>query len=139
MADLAITAANVLKSATASQADAVAGEEMDAGTPIYLDASDGNKAKKADANASAAAAACVGITVNKAFTGQPIRYLTSDDDFTHGLTGVAAGDVLILSATAGRIAPVADLASGWFPTVLMVAKSATKAHLAITRGSVAKA
>lgn len=139
MADLAVTPSAVLPSATAQGAEAVAGEELDAGTPIYLDATDANKAKKADANLSAAAAAVIGVTVNKAFTGQKVRYVTEDDDFTHGLAGVAASDLIILSGTAGRLCPAADLASGWFPGLVMIAKSATKGHLKIHRGSVAKA
>lgn len=138
MADYTVTAANVLASGTATKTTGVAGTTITAGQALYADASDSNKLKLADANASSAAATLVGIALHAALAGQPITYATADDDFTHGLTTVAASDVIILSGTAGALAPVADLASGWFPVVAMVAKSATKAHFRITQGSVAK-
>lgn len=144
MADLAITAANVLASATATKSTGVSGSALEIGRLVYQDATDGNRWKYADANASAAAAAIVndasaiGLTLTQAAAaGQPVTVLTLDPDLTHGLTGVTAGDVLILSATAGRVAPIADLAAGMFPHVVMIAKSDTKAVFRPVVGPVA--
>lgn len=138
MANYTLTAASVLASATAQKKLAVAGATITAGQAIYLDASDSNKAKLADANVSAAVAALAGIALNGASAGQPISYVEADDDFTHGLTTVAAGDIIILSATAGAFCPAADLASASYPVVAMVATSATKARLRITVGLAVK-
>lgn len=138
MADYASTPSAVVASGTSVPAEAIAAVDLEPGTPIYLDATSGNQAKPTSANASLATAAIAGITINKAYAGQPVKYATDDADFTHGLTGVTTGQLIILSATAGKLAPAADLASGWFPVLAMIAKSATKAHFHIVRGSVAK-
>lgn len=138
MADYSVTASSVLASGTGTKVTGTAGATLTAGQSLYADASDSNKLKLADANASLATATLAGIALHGATSGQPITYCTADDDFTHGLSGVAAGDIIILSATAGALAPAADLATGMFPVVAMVAKSSTKAHFRITQGSVAK-
>lgn len=139
MADYSVTASAVLASGTATKVTGVAGATITAGQALYADAGDGNKLKLADADASAAASTVVGIALHAALSGQPITYATADDDFTHGLTGVSTADIIILSSTAGALCPAADLSSGEFPVVVMVAKSSTKAHFRLTQGSVAKA
>jgi hypothetical protein len=144
MADLAVTAANVLASATAVRTVGISGAALEIGRLVYQDATDSNRWKYADADASLAAAAIVngasaiGLTLSQtAAAGQPVSILTLDDDLTHGLTGVAAGDVLILSATPGRVAPIDDLVAGMFPHVVMIAKSPTKAVFRPVAGPVA--
>ena len=144
MADLTLTSSSVLASTGARRTLHTAGATIAAGQPCYLDSADLDsnnkpKAKLADANASAATAAVEGIAINSASAGQPIYLVSEDDDFTHGLATVAAGDVVVLSANAGGLAPVADIASGWRPVVLMVPTSATKAVLSIVAGTAAKA
>lgn len=135
MANLAITAANVIASATSLKGAGTAGAAVTRGQPLYIDATDGNKLKPADANVSLALATVVGIALNDAAAGQPVNYVFSDSDFQSG-GAMAVGAVYVLSATAGGIADVADLATGMFPVVLMVAKSATKAVLSIVAGGV---
>lgn len=143
MANYTVTAANVIAGSTATKTTGTAGVALTAGQLVYQDVTDANKWKLADADASEAAAAIsnglsvIGYTLNAAAAGQPVEVLTQDDDLTHGLTTVAAGHVIILSATAGACAPVGDLASGMFPHVVMIATSATKAIFRPVAGDVA--
>lgn len=137
MADLSITAASVLASATALKASGTAGATITAGQPVYIDTADSNKIKVADANASAATAAVAGISLHGASSGQPITYAFDDSAFTPGAT-LATGNVYVAAANVGAICPVADLVSGDFPAVLFVAKSTTQAVLKIVRGGVAR-
>jgi hypothetical protein len=137
MADLSVTAASVLASSTATKSTGVAGATITAGQALYADATADGVLKLADANASLATSTMVGIALHAALTGQPITYVTADSNFAHGLGSVTAGQVIVLSATAGALAPVADLATGWFPVVAIISTSATHGVLAITRGGVA--
>lgn len=126
MADLSITASSVIAGPNARRVTKTAGASVTAGQPVYLDAA--GKVQPADTNVSALTAAVLGIAENGGATGQPISVVTKDDAFTLGAT-VAVGDVLIASATAGGIAPVADAASGYYVAVLGVAISTTKINL----------
>lgn len=144
MANKTVTAANVIASSTATKTTGVGGEALDIGEIVYRDATAGNKWKLADADASAAAAGIVddlsdiGLVLSGcAADGQPVVVLTQDNDLTHGLASVTAGEILILSATPGAVAPVGDLGSGMFPHILMIAKSATKAVFRPVAGPVA--
>ena len=141
MSDVSITAANVVAGANAKKRTGTAGSTITAGQAVYEDSSDSFKFKLADANASAATAKCVGIALHGASSGQPLTIVEEDDDFTPGGTlsiSAAADDgVYVLSGTAGGIAPVGDLASGWYPVVLGVAKSTTKMILKPIRGTAA--
>lgn len=124
MANLNITAANVLPSDNAIIEHGVAGVAIAAGDVLYRDTSDSNKLKLADANdASAIVRAVRGIAVNSAAAGQRVSYVTEDSALTLGTGLVAIGDGLILSATPGKIAPEADLASGMYRTNLGIAVS----------------
>lgn len=126
MADLVITAGSVIAGSSAKKRTGVAGEAMTAGELLYVDAADGNKLKLTDAN-PATAHVVAGIALHAAASGQPITYAMEDDDLTIGAT-VAIGDVLIASPAAGKIAPVADKATGDYVTVVGVAKSAGKVN-----------
>jgi hypothetical protein len=141
MSDISITAGSVAKGTNAKTRKGIAGATITAGQTLYEDTSDNSKLKLADANASAATSNCVGIALHGASSGQPIEFVTEDDDFTPGgtlsLSAGADDGVYVLSGTAGGIAPVADLASGWYPVILGVAKSASKMHLKIIRAGAA--
>lgn len=138
MADITITAANVLASANAKKGFGVAGATITAGQALYSDASASFKLKPADANVLASAN-CVGIALHGASDGQPLTYVFEDDDFSPGgtlsLSVAADSGIYVLSATAGGIAPMDDLAATMYPVVLGVAKSTTKLYLRITRGT----
>lgn len=133
MADLTITAASVLASASASTLEGTAGATVTAGQPVYLDAADG-KLKLTDASSSAEETACVGIALNNASTGQPVEYVNEDDGFTPGAT-LVAGEVYAVSAAAGgAIAPVADLVATNYTQVLGVAISTSVMKLCVRAG-----
>jgi hypothetical protein len=139
MSDISVTAGSVLAGANAKKRSGIAGTTITAGQVLYEDSTDSFKLKLADANASLAAANAVGIALHGAASGQPVTYVYEDDDFTPGATlslSVAADSALyVVSGTAGGIAPMDDLAAAMYPTVLFVAKSATKANLKIIRGT----
>lgn len=123
MADLSITAANVIAGANNRQQTVVAGETITAGQPVYRDASTG-KYLKADANAaSAAAREATGIALNGASNGQPLTIQTSGQ-ITIGGT-MTAGIAYYLSDTAGGICPVADIGSGEYVDLIGIAVSTT--------------
>lgn len=50
---------------------------------------------------------------------------------------VVVGTVYVVSATAGGIAPSADLATGWYTTILGVATTAAKLSMGLKASSVA--
>ena len=135
MADLTITAANVLAGAGSAKALGTAGEAITAGQSLYIKAADGLLYKAIDT--SAAAAAAVGIALNNAGTGQPISYLTSGP-ITIGAT-VAIGSIYGVTDTAGGIADVVERLTGDYVTILGVATTAAIIQVDITRGGVAVA
>ncbi len=103
MANLSITAANVLSSLGLGLPYGVAGATITAGQVLYLD-SVTNTLKLADANASAATAAAVGIAAHGAYAAQRLSYVAVDSLFTPGGT-MTVGQRYFLSATAGAICP----------------------------------
>lgn len=119
MADLTITAANVVKGSNAITANGTAGAAITAGQVVYLDAASG-KWKLAD-NDLTAAKNPGGIALNGASDGQPLSVLTSGD-VTIG-AALTAGTAYYLSATAGGICPVADLVTGDNVAQIGIAKS----------------
>ena len=126
MADRIITAANVVAAASAQMGEATSGEAIDAGEIIFFDGADSDKAKLADANDSAKIVAR-GMALNSApGADQPVSYIISGE-VTVGATSpaMAAGDIFILSATPGKMAPASDAATGWYVVAFAVAKSAT--------------
>lgn len=104
MADVSITPANVQHQSSATLKDAITGAVIDAGEPIYLDVA--GLALLADASAVLTAAA-VGIAVNSAGLGQPIRYQTGGElDLGTALT---EGDPYWVSLVGGGISPTGDV------------------------------
>jgi hypothetical protein len=116
-----ITPANVAKGAGSELGEGTAGATIAAGDSLYIDTADSNKLKLCDANAASPANAFEGIALHGAANNQPIKYLKAGD-ITIGGTLVQA-QVYVQSATPGKIAPAADLASGWTTTVIGVAKT----------------
>ena len=129
MADVTQTAANVRFGTNANRAlRRKSGEAFSIGMPLYIKASDG-LLYKFDANASletGTLAGWAGQTVDSA--GIEVDVITEDDDFTPGFTMTKNG-VYVPSATAGGIAPVADVTTGWYGAWGIFAKSTSKAKL----------
>lgn len=136
MSDINITAGNVIPGARARFQDGILGATLTAGQVVYSDPADSGKLKAADANV-AAATGVVGILANGGSSGQPARVITEDDDLTIGGALSMSAPVYILSATPGGIAPVGDIAAGWYPIVIGIAKSTTKLILKPLRGTAA--
>lgn len=122
MADIAITAANVLPGANAIKTTGVAGAAITAGQGTYFDTTT-QTWKLADNDAAAAAAHHdQGIALTGSAAGQPIIVQTGGD-ITIGGT-LTPGTAYYLSATPGAICPVADLVSGKTVCQIGLAKSA---------------
>jgi hypothetical protein len=135
MTDLSITAANVVAGGGAKRADGFAGATITAGQAVYLDTTTGTW-KLADNNsATAAARSPQGIAMHGASSGQPLAVHTKGK-ITIGAT-MTAGVAYYLSDTPGGICPVADLASGEYPTFIGIASSTTVLDVNITESGVA--
>lgn len=138
MADISLTAANIVPSTRAVRVPGTAGATIAAGQLVYKDASDSNKWKLADGNSATAAVRAVeGIAVNSASAGQPITIVTSDPDLAVGTHGVTIGEPLFLSNTPGGIMPYADLASGNYTAHVAQAKTSTTISFAVHAPAVA--
>ncbi|NTG85860.1 hypothetical protein G6L15_06825 [Agrobacterium rhizogenes] len=121
MADITITPANVVAGTNAVRDIGTAGETIAAGKVVYLDAAI-NKWKLSDNNATGTRTVH-GIALNGASLNQPVS-IVKGGDVTIGAT-LTPGVAYYLSATAGGICPVADLATGMDTILIGLAKSAT--------------
>jgi len=122
--DLSITATSVAPSANAIIRSATAGATITAGKMVYKSATD-QKLYLADCDsATAAVRDCVGIALVSSAAGAPCAYVIEDPALVIGAT-VTNGTIYVLSATAGGIAPAADLTTGWYATVVCVGTSTT--------------
>lgn len=134
MADISITAANVIAQGNADIKWVKAGAAIAAGEMVYREASSG-KYKLADADsATQEVQETTGMALNSAADGQPLAIVTGGD--------VALGSVLTagaryyLSSTPGKIQPEADLSAGEEINLIGLAKSATVLEVRITRPGV---
>lgn len=112
MADYSPTATSVLKSAAGKTKTGViaAAVTIVQGDLLYKLAN--ATIGKHDANGVAPANVVEGIALTAGGPGQPVVYCYEDPSFTPGFT-LAEGDTVIGSATAGKMAPDDDKASGW--------------------------
>lgn len=138
MADVTVTASGVAPIDGNTVTDSgVAGETITAGQPVYRNPNDSNKFYKTDANLSLAAAQVVGIALHAALAGQPLK-IAIGGDLTFG-SGLTAAIHYICSATAGGIAPVADLTTGWYSSAIGIATSASVLRIKLNVSNVAAA
>ena len=103
MADLTITASQVLPGTGVTQANGTAGETITAGQPVYKDSTDSNHLKLAGAASTAAIATCVGISAHASLDGQPLTYYTAGLVTIGAGAAPAEGVMYTLSTTAGKI------------------------------------
>lgn len=134
MADIAITAANVVAGSDAVRESGTAGATVTAGQLVYLDTSD-MKYKLADSNGAAALRVPSGIALHGAANNQPL-VIQKAGDITIGGT-MTAGVAYYLSDTPGGICPVADLGSGEYPCIVGIAKSTSVLTVSIQPSGVA--
>lgn len=123
MADIAITAANVLAGGNSTiDRGGVAGAAITAGQVVYKEAATG-LLKLADADAVAAEGKVpYGIALNGGATGQPIAVALPGSDITIGGT-LVGGTAYYLSDTPGGIRTTPD--TGDLVVLLGLAKSTT--------------
>lgn len=132
MADLTITAANVVWVSGAIDASANAGEAISAGQAVYKKTSTGKwMLAQADGTAEEAGSGVVfGIALNTGVANQPLAVQTSGV-ITIGAT-VTVAKVYVLSATAGGIAPIADITtSTQYVTLLATGSTTARLDLSI--------
>lgn len=130
--DLSITAASVLASSTAKTKVVKAGATVTAGQVVYLDAVTVTY-KLARANAVGTASPA-GIALNGASSGQPLKIVIFDPDFTPGVSATEGVHLMLSSATAGAIAPAADLTTGAYPFVFGIVKNGGHWRIDFERG-----
>jgi hypothetical protein len=107
MADLSITAANVIKTASNVETG-TAYVALTAGQVLYKRSAD-QKLALAQADGTVEEATVAGIALHAAAANQPISYAVSG---TLNIGATTAKTFYYLSATAGGLAPFADLTSG---------------------------
>ncbi|MER2536033.1 MAG: hypothetical protein ABTQ31_12805 [Rhizobiaceae bacterium] len=121
MADLIVTAANVLASSGPKE-QGVAGEAISAGKALYK-SSTSKKWMLADSNSGTAEARrAIAIALNNAALNQPVVVALPGSDIAIGAT-LTAGTDYYLSDTPGGICPRADVGSGESVCLLGLAKS----------------
>jgi hypothetical protein len=118
MADLSQTAANVKPTAGSRINVAIAGETLTQGQPLSLVS---GKWVRARATTSPLAN-CGAIALTPAVLDGPVVIAQGGTEINLGAT-LAVGETYVVSAALGAIAPVADLVSTNFVTVLGVANT----------------
>lgn len=139
MADLAQTPANVLAATDAKTEVVTFGATVVAGDALYRDAEDDDKYKLARANATGTAA-IDGIALCGGADGQPgvIAKPASGGSIDLGGT-LTVGETYVLSAaTAGKFAPIGDLASTNYPVIAGTATTASNLKFGYNDAGVAK-
>lgn len=136
MADLSITAANVLPGANAViERTFTAGATITAGQVVYLESAT-TTYKLADGDsATAEIRSPRGIALNGASAGQPLAVQTAGS-ITIGGT-LTPGLAYYLTKVAGGIGLVAEIATGGYATVLGIATSASVLKINITESGIA--
>lgn len=129
MADLSITAANVVAGSHGARLDGVAGEAIAAGKAVYLNSTSGLWMLADSNSATAEARRAAGIALNAAALNQPLAVHKSGD-ITIGAT-LTAGATYWLSDTAGGICPDADVGAGEYACLFGVAKSTSVLSVSI--------
>lgn len=135
MADIVITAANVIGGAGSQIETGFFGATVKAGETVVLDPAD-NKWKLADCNSpTAALRATRGFALNGGSSGQPAVVHRKGRIVIGG--AVTVGQIYVQSATPGGIAPASDLATGDYVTTLGIGVSATEIDVQIHNSGVA--
>ena len=136
MANVSQTAANVKIKADNQVRTRQAGEAITQGMPYYISTTDG-KAYQTDANDGSAKAEARGIAITPASTDE---YFVACDAGLIDIGGtLSVGQVYVVSATKGAIAPISDLVSNDYVTVLGIALTASTLDLSPDASGVQKA
>jgi hypothetical protein len=134
MADLSVTAANVLQSSGTSVSSGVASTAITRGQYVYVLAN--GTIGLADSNGASPANSVAGCCLADVATSQTCFYVAVDSGFTPGFT-VLAGDTIWLSNTPGACTKTyADVAAGSTVIPLGVMTSTTVMRLSPLVGGV---
>ena len=120
MADLVQTAANVKLNAGASVLVGTAGETLTQGQPAVLSSGKWVRARAT----TAALANCSGIVLTPAALDEPVVIAKPGTRINLGAT-LVVGEVYVVSATLGAIAPIGDLVSTNFVTPIGTARTSS--------------
>lgn len=137
MADLTITAANVIPDAGARITTHMAAVAISPAQAVYELAGDEQKVGLYDADGTGEVKKLYGLALNSAAVGQPVAVMIGGT-LTVGAT-VVAGTIYLGSDTPGGIRPAADLNSGDVVGVLGVGISTSKIALHIWNTGATKA
>lgn len=132
MANLTITATNVIAVDGYVPIDLIAGEAITRGKPFYTKAADG-KAWVATSEGTAAQAAVTGIALNDAAAGQPIKGIAGGD---LGLGAILTAGLRYDLSDAGAICPSADTTTGDYVTMLGMATTTSNLRVYLWRSGV---
>lgn len=135
MADLSITAANVLAASTATVEHGLAGATITAGQTVYLDDSTG-RYELADAD-GVGTTRPRGIALNGAGDGQPLAIIKEGELTMNAV--LTAGVSYFQSPVAGGIGARAEVLTGDYVTCLGIAISTTVLRVKIDYSGVASA
>lgn len=135
MADLSVVAANVKPGSDAVTKRGIASEAITAGDSVFVAVDLGIELCEKDQ--AALDAACRGVALNDAAVDQPIEYAVSGSVDMGAI--LAIGQVYIVGAAPGGLAPEVDAGAGDFVTVVGVATSANLLKLGILQSGVAHA
>lgn len=137
MADLTIAQASVVPQPNAVIVrDGFIGASITAGSPMWWD-DVAMTFKNADAATSAAVAAVAGICLSTTFAGQPASRIIAGDLAVGAVLTV--GQTYVLSSNAGKIAPISDVATGMWVTILGVAISTSVLRLGLLPSGIQRA
>jgi len=131
MASLTITAAQVLL-VSGERKYGTAGATITAGHAVYLDTATNTwKLAQCDGTAAEAGTDGLGIALHGASSGQPLDVAGPGCDVNLGAgAAAAAGTVYVVGATAGDIAPTADVStSGHYRSILALGKGSNKVRV----------
>ena len=132
---MAIVSLSAAALASGSPATGTAGAALTAGEVVYTDTADSSKLKAAQ-NDTAAKCTAVGVMLNSCASGEVAIYAASG--VTINTSGLTAGEVYVVSSTAGDLELVTDLASAELTTIVGVASSATALAININATGIAQ-
>lgn len=130
MADLTISASQVVFDTNAPRAQFTAGVALTAGQTVYLDAT--QQLALAQCDGTLLEAAAIGLVIGSANAGQPCLVATAGVITLGALASPVEGTFYVVSDTAGSIMPVTDLGtSTWYASLVGVGTSNNAIILAI--------
>jgi len=134
MPALTLTLENVALVSASRPKRVVYGETITQGQPVYQSTVD-SRYYRTDANDGIAKARCQGIAVSPGAIGDfgsiAVTGRTPGESLVNLGTTLTVGQVYVVGATVGTIAPYSDLTTGDFVTILGVARTAALLDLQI--------